>query len=305
MASEAEMRSLPLKFQIGARTLAAIPKRLVHVALSLDAVLSATRPDLPPLPSEADGYLVTSLPETMHASLDGHGLLAFVRQRYARYHVDLAAGEATWLAGLSSGARSGIRRKARKLASANGGRLDVRSYRGADGLAAFYPLARAVSARTYQERLLDAGLPEDAESVRDLQSAAAEDRLRAWLLVLDDAPIAYLCCTADGESLRYDHVGHDPAYKDLSPGAVLQAEALRALFADGDFARFDFTEGEGQHKRQFSTGGTACVDVLLLRSTLANRAAIAALQTFDTVTATAKRVATRSILKRLADRIRR
>ena len=68
-----------------------------------------------------------------------------------------------------------------------------------------------------------------------------------------------------GDTVIYAHVGHDPAFNDLSPGAVLQLEAMRDLFDEGGFARFDFTEGEGQHKRQFATGGVACVDLLLLR----------------------------------------
>ena len=63
---------------------------------------------------------------------------------------------------------------------------------------------------------------------------------------------------------------------------------MRDLFAEGRFARFDFTEGEGQHKRTLSTGGVACVDLLLLRPTLANRAAIAALAAFDGGVALAK-----------------
>jgi hypothetical protein len=278
---------------------------LVHVPHSLDAVLAATRLTLPPLPDDADGYLVTSLPETMLSGFDSQGLLAFIRQRYTRYHIDLTAGEAAWSAGLSGSARSGIKRKAKKLAVANGGTLDIRRYSTAEAFATFHPLARTVSATTYQERLLRAGLPEDDDSVRYFQSLAEQDRLRAWLLFLDGAPVAYLCCTADGESLRYDHVGHDPAHDDLSPGAVLQVEALRDLFADGRFARFDFTEGEGQHKRQFSTGGTACVDVLLLRPTLANRATMAALQTFDRAMASAKRIATHPMLARRAKKIRR
>lgn len=304
MANNAVQR-LPLRFQIGARTLATIWKRLIRVPFSLDAVLAATCPTLPPLPGRADGYLVTSLPETLLADLEDHGLLAFIRQHYTRYHVDLSAGEAAWLAGLSGSARSGIKRKAKKLASANGGALDIRSYHGAEAFARFHPLARAVSATTYQEKLLGSGLPTDPEAVRHLQSLAAEDGLRAWLLFLDGAPIAYLCCTADGESLRYDHVGHDPAHNDLSPGAVLQVEALRELFADGRFARFDFTEGEGQHKRQFSTGGTACVDVLLLRPTLANRATVTALRAFDRSMASAKRAATHPVLKKVVNKIRR
>ena len=297
-----------LKFQVGARTLATVAKRLVRVPFSLDAVLAASANEslaLPQLPDDADGYLVTSLPEAMLDRLDHHGLLVFVRQRYTRYYVDLAAGEAAWLAGLSGSARSGIKRKAKKLAGANGGALDIRRYHDATAFAAFHPLARAVSATTYQEKLLGSGLPDDVASVRHLQSLAATDGLRAWLLFVEGAPVAYLCCTADGGSLRYDHVGHDPAYNDLSPGAVLQVEAMRELFADGRFARFDFTEGEGQHKRQFSTGGTVCVDMLLLRRTLANRATVVALRGFDATMTWAKRAATHPTLVKLAKKIRR
>jgi hypothetical protein len=184
--------------------------------------------------------------------------------------------------------------------------LDIRSYHDAEAFAVFHPLARAISARTYQERLLGSGfLPEDMESVRRIGSLATQDRLRAWLLFLDGTPIAYLCCTAEGGSILYSHVGHDPAHNDLSPGAVLQVEAMRELFDERDFARFDFTEGEGQHKRQFSTDGTACVDVLLLRTTLANRAAVATLRIFDSAMAAAKCAATHPTLKGVADKIRR
>lgn len=307
--ADGAVRRLPLKFQIGARTLATIPRHLVRVSFSLDAVLAATPTILPPLPDDADGYLVTSLPEPMPelmlAGLDRHGLLAFVRQRYVRYHIDLAAGEAAWLAGLSGSARSGIKRKGKKLAAANGGVLDIRRYHDAAAFADFHPLARAVSATTYQEKLLGSGLPGDVASVRHLESLAAQDRVRAWLAFIAGVPVAYLCCTADGDSLCYTYVGHDPAHNDLSPGAVLQVEAMRALFAEKRFARFDFTEGEGQHKRQFSTGGTACVDVLLLRPTLANRVTVMALRGFDRAIATAKRAATHPALATLAKKIRR
>ena len=307
--ADLRVRRLALKFQIGARTLATISRRLVRVPFSLDAVLASsagTAPfALPALPDEADGYLVTSLPETMLAGLDGNGLIAVVRQRYVRYHVDLAAGEAAWLAGLSGSARSGIKRKAKKLAATNGGALDIRRYHDSAAFAVFHPLARAVSAATYQEKLLGSGLPDDAASVRDLESLADADRLRAWLLFVEGAQVAYLCCTAEGESLRYDHVGHDPAHNDLSPGAVLQVEAMRDLFGEARFARFDFTEGEGQHKRQFATDGVDCVDVLLLRRTVANRALVVALAAWDRAMAAGKRLARDPRLKRVVDRIRR
>ncbi len=292
------MSSSALKLQVGARTLVTFPRRLVRVAWSLEQVLAAHGPALPALAEGDDGYLVTSLPEGI--ALDAGGL-RFVRQRYVRYYVDLAGGREAWAAGLSGQARSGLKRKAKKLAAANGGVLDVRRYRSGAEMAAFHPLARRVSATTYQERLLCAGLPEDAAG---LGAAAAQDRARAWLLFLGDAPIAYLWCGADGDTLRYDYVGHDPAYHALSPGSVLMGEALGDLFADR-FRWFDFTEGEGQHKRGLASDGVACHDVLLLRPTIANRAAVAAVGGFDAAMVIAKRWSGTPALRGIAQRVRR
>lgn len=296
--------AVPLRFQVGARTLAAIPRRLVRVPLSLDAALSGAAPALVPLPDEADGYIITSLPESALPEAAAAGLLSFARQRYTRYFVDLTAGEAAWRAGLSGQTRSTLKRKARKLAEASGGTFDIRAYRTAGEIAAFHPIARAVSAKTYQERLLGAGLPIDPIAVRRLIAEAGADRVRAWLLFLGGEAVAYLACTADGDTLRYDHVGHDPAHAALSPGTVLMDHALRGLFGDC-FARFDFTEGEGQHKRVFASGGVACCDLLLLRSTLANRAMVVAIRGFDGVMALGKRWAETPLLRRMARKLRR
>jgi CelD/BcsL family acetyltransferase involved in cellulose biosynthesis len=300
-------RPLPLKFQIGARTLLTVRRRLVRVPLSLSEARSGVLPALPPLDAGADGYAVTSLPE---AQMDGliagrSGMLPFVRQRYTRYYLDFSPGFEAWFAGLSANARQGLRRKAKKIAASSGGALDVRRFRTPDELRAFHGLARAVSAETYQERLLGSGLPEGEAFVDAMLCLAAADRVRAWLLYVGEEPAAYLYCPIDGDTAIYAHVGHRPAFNDWSPGAVLQLEALRDLFGEGRFAAFDFTEGEGQHKRQFASGGVACVDLLLLRPTLANRAIMAALAGFDRAVALAKGGVQAARLEKLAKRVRR
>ncbi len=285
-----------LKFQIGARTLATVPRRLTRVPLTLIQAMAGITPPLPP--PQDDGYLVTSLAAGALDGVSGAGLIAAVRQRYTRYYTDLTIGHDAWLAGLSGQARSTLKRKAKRAAALG---AEIRAYRTPAEFDVFHPLARQVSATTYQERLLDTGLPTDPTQLR---AAAARDDLRAWLLLIDGRPVAYLCCTAEGEALLYMHVGHDPAHGDLSPGSVLHAAAMRDLFADR-FRWFDFTEGEGQHKRQFASGGVACVDLLLLRPTLANRATLAALAGFDGAVALAKRASGHPAVARAVRRIRR
>ncbi|WP_294321974.1 GNAT family N-acetyltransferase [uncultured Sphingomonas sp.] len=295
----------PIKFQIGARTLFAIRRRLVRVPLELRDVLSGAAPVLPPLPPGADGWSVTSLPEPLLDAVRPASGFTFVRQRYTRYHTDLTIGFDAWFAGLSGNARSGLKRKAKKLAEANEGILDVRTYRTAQELAEFHGIARRVAERTYQEKLLGAGLPGDIAFRAAMQGKGTRSEAFGWLLFVGDSPIAYLYCPMTAGDVRYDYVGHDPAWSDWSPGSVLHMEAFRTLFAEPAAERFDFTEGEGQHKRQFATGGTACVDLLLLRATPGNRATVKALAAFDGAVARVKRARDWPVVGPLVARVRR
>jgi CelD/BcsL family acetyltransferase involved in cellulose biosynthesis len=133
-----------------------------------------------------------------------------------------------------------------------------------------------------------------------MRSRAGRDAMRGWLLFVDGAPVSYLYAPAEGDTLIYAYLGYDPAYAEFSPGTVLQLEAMRDLMEEGRFRLFDFTEGEGQHKRQFGTGALECVDLLLLRPSVANSLIGHALGGFDGAVALAKAVATRTGLERLA-----
>ncbi len=294
-------QALPLRFQIGARTLWSVRRRLVRVPLGLAEVLADTPPALPPLEAGDDGYLLTSLPETFAERMAAQaGLIVHPRQRYTRYLADISGDFDGYLSRLSGSTRQSLKRKQRKLADA-----EIRTYRTPDEIAEFHRIAREVSAKTYQERLMAAGLPDTPAFQAEMRRLAAADRVRAWILFREGVPIAYLYCPARGDILIYAYLGHDPAHAALSPGTVLQAAALRASCAEGRFRLFDFTEGEGQHKRQFATGGVPCVDLLLLRPTLANRATIAALRGFDAGLAAAKRIAASERMKPIVKAIRR
>ncbi|MES2339091.1 MAG: GNAT family N-acetyltransferase [Pseudomonadota bacterium] len=293
---------LPLKFQVGARTLLSVHRTLHRTPLSLADALDRRLPALPLLGPGVDGYALTSLPADLepHLRAAAPGMIAFVRQRYTRYFTDLGIGADAWWSGLSGNTRSGLKRKAKKA-----GALTVHRYRTPDELAAFHRVARGIAATTYQERLLGAGLPDTPEFVARMLGDAAADSVRAWTLDLGGVPAAYLYCPVRGSDVIYEYVGHDPAFGDLSVGTLLHVEAMRDLLDEGRFARFDFTEGEGQHKRTLSTGGVACVDLLLLKPTLANRAAVAGLAGFDRAVALAKAAVARAGAGDWVRRVRR
>ena len=297
--------ALPLR--IGARTLWTLRRRLVRRGLTLAEALAGQAPSLPPLGAGDDGYLLTALPAGLVAGLARNHprLRPFVRQRYARSYADLSLGFEAWLGTLSARSRSTLKRKARRLAERSGGALDLRHYRSPEEMASFHRDARTVSARTYQERLLGAGLPDGAEALAEMQALARRDAARAWLLFVDHEPVSYLYAPADGDTLIYAWLGYDPAFADFSPGTVLQLEAMRRLMEEGRFRLFDFTEGDGQHKRQFATGAIDCVDLLLVRPTLANLAVAGMLNGFDGMVALAKGALARVGAERIRRRLRR
>jgi CelD/BcsL family acetyltransferase involved in cellulose biosynthesis len=288
-----------LKGSIGARTVFRIPRDLVKVALTLDDVLAGAPPLLGGLPAAADGYLVTSLPEHFLGLLPDQGLRRIERQRYTRRYANLSGGYPAYLDGFSSKTRSTLLRKQRRFAD---GVPDVRMYRTVAEIEEFDRLARPLSRRTYQERLLAAGLSDNLERMRAL---AVKDALRAFILFREGAPAAYLYMPAHGTTLIYAYLGYDPDLASLSPGNVLQLGALEMLMEEGRFDRLDFTEGDGQHKAMFATDGVPCVDLLLLRPGLGNLLAASSVTLFDAAVARLRGVRDWPIIGPMVSAIRR
>jgi hypothetical protein len=189
------------------------------------------------------------------------GLLWYVPSVYKHKYTDLTTSFEDYLTGIPPKERSTLRRKVRKLFAECTGEAKVRCYRGPEELSEFYPLARAVSAKTYQERLMKAGLPDTEEFRAEMHDLACRDSARGFLLFVDQTPIAYLYSPAQDSILFYDHLGYDADYAKWSPGTVLQYLAFEELFRERRFNIFDFEEGDGQHKRLFSTHEAKCADV--------------------------------------------
>lgn len=290
-----------IDFTIGSRRLLSVPRRLTTWSFGLADVLAggpaAELTDAPE--SGRDGVRVLSAPTQALAAVTARfpGYLAGGRQEYRRHYIEMQPGFDAYMAQFSGKTRSTLRRKARKLADEAGG-YTVSEHRTPAEITTFLDAALPLSAKTYQARLLDAGLPAGTEARRTMLEAAEADRMRAFLLHADGEPVAYLALPVIGSgpstTLIYAHLGYDPAWARLSPGTVLQIDALERLFGEQRYRWFDFTEGEGAHKELFGTGHAACSSLVLLRPTIANRTLIGARGAFDASITQAKTLAARS-----------
>lgn len=178
-----------------------------------------------------------------------------------------------YLQQFSSKSRSTLQRKVRKFEQSSQGRIDCRLYRTSEEVAEFLRIARPLSAGTYQARLLGAGLPESPEFQNHAVAMAAAGRVRAMLLFLNQAPVAFVFCFCTDGVATFDYVGFDTQFRELSPGTVLQFMLLQNLFSDGDCSIFDFTEGENEQKRLFGTSFQRCAKSYVFRYSI--RAALA------------------------------
>jgi CelD/BcsL family acetyltransferase involved in cellulose biosynthesis len=287
------MAGTAIDFTLGSRRLLSVPRRLSTWAFSLADVLAGA---LPPAPDGGrDGVRVLSAPTDRLSEVSARfpGFIAGGRQDYRRHYIDMAGGFEDYMARFSGKTRSTLRRKARKLADEAGG-YTVSEHRTPAEIEAFLGAALPLSARTYQARLLDAGLPGDPAARRAMLEAAEADRMRAFLLHAGGAPVAYLSLPVVGATLIYAHLGYDPDWARLSPGTVLQMDALERLFAEQRYRWFDFTEGEGPHKAMFGTHSAACTSLVLLEPTLANRTLLGARAGFDAGVSGAKALAAKS-----------
>lgn len=284
-----------ISYAIGSRRLITVGRNVVPVAFSLADVLVGRIPTIPSI-THADGFRILSAPPAAEAKLRDAmpGFLMGGRVDYERHYIDMTGSYDDYLARFSGKTRSTLRRKRRKMESESGGSLDLRLYSRPEEMDEFVHHAVPLSRITYQARLLDAGLPESEIARAEMRELAWQDRVRAFLLFLNGEPVAYLYLPVIGETLVYAYLGYDPAHANLSPGTVLQMAALERLFAEQRYRYFDFTEGEGAHKRLFGTRSAPCASFLLLRPTLANRALLSSLKAFDAAVGNARSLAART-----------
>lgn len=192
--------------------------------------------------------------------------IRYIPYCYQHCYIDLTTSFEQYKQNFSAKSLSTLKRKINKCKV--NGELDFRVYRTAAQLTEFFELAIPLSALTYQDKLLNAGLPSNQAFIDENLALAENDQIRAYLLCIEQKPVAYLFCPVQEGVLLYAYLGYDPSFAQQSPGTVLQMLALESIFAEQKFTLFDFTEGQSPHKQYFSTHTKLCADVFYFRKSL-------------------------------------
>ena len=270
-----QLNWVPLKFQLGDLVLFSVPlamqTRWDLLSDETPAVESPARPGVP-LAHGSQGFMIRALPVAGElprlSAIDGY--LRYVPLQYGHCYIDLRTPFAVYQNKFSSKTRATIKRKLRKYAEHCGGQIDWKTFASPQEMRDFHRHARDVSRKTYQERLLDAGIPDTEEFMCEMQDLAAAGQVRGYVLFDRERPVSYLYCPARDSTLVYAYLGYDPAYMQYSVGTVLQWLAVQQMFEEANFKFFDFTEGQSDHKRLFATHELRCANVMFLRRTLPN-----------------------------------
>ncbi|MFZ6748701.1 GNAT family N-acetyltransferase [Undibacterium sp. Ren11W] len=271
-----EYRQVTFKFQLSDKSLfkVSLPLQVRNISLTENVV--AVEDLIPPSEecrADSQGYAIRSLPvkNAFPSISKKNNFYCYVQKQYQHCYIDMRMSFDDYKQKFSSKSRSTITRKVNKFEEYCEKKNSWRVYKTADEMRDFHLLARQVSKKTYQEKLLDAGIPDNPQFIQEMTVLAADQKVRGYILFNDAVPVSYLYCPIVEDALIYAYLGYDPAYLKQSVGTVLQWYALQDMFAENRFKIFDFTEGQSEHKRFFSTHELSCVNVCFLRPNIKNR----------------------------------
>ncbi len=236
------------------------------------------RPRFDDLPGDIAAICMHSYP--LHAPLPRIAFLPdairYLAKKYRQHYISLESSFDEYVANsLSSKTRKNLKRMVRRFEDVSAGRIDFRVYSTPEEMPEFHRLALSVSVKTYQHRLIQAGMPEGPEFAALLCDAAACGRAIGFMLFLGRAPVAYNYVSIKPEGIVIgERTGYDPAYSRLAPGIVLLYCAIRSLFGARRYRILDFGGGDAHYKATFSTHSAGCGDIIYFRRSFARAVAV-------------------------------
>jgi hypothetical protein len=180
------------------------------------------------------------------------GRLTYCSAAQPHMLVDLPA-DGSWRAQLPRTRRKELDRKRRRFAEQFGApSLSVHS--GRDGVLGFLRDNAALTSRTWQARVMRAGIGQVPGELEAILARAEDGDAFIFALRGDASPrtLAFGYCERLGDRAAYRHTGYDPEVRQGSPGIILLDLMLDALSARG-IRLLDLGRGSAQYKADVAT----------------------------------------------------
>ncbi len=188
--------------------------------------------------------------------------ICYISPQFKHYFIRADTGFDQYLKKFSGKTLSTLRRKVKKISSSCKTKSYFQIYSTSDEIKDFYEIAKEISLKTYQHRLLKRGIPASEQFKDKLIRQAAEGKVLGFVLFVEDRPAAYTVGPIYGEgAMLYDHTGYDPGFDNYSPGTVLQFKIIETAFRSEKINVYDLCVGEGKHKELFADDHKLCGNV--------------------------------------------
>jgi CelD/BcsL family acetyltransferase involved in cellulose biosynthesis len=187
------------------------------------------------------------------------------------YYIELGKTFDDYLKTLKSRSRSNINNKARRFRKNCGGTIDLERIQTKEGVDRFYEAACLIAERSWRYRTIGRESGHPTLVLESLSDLAQSKLLRAYLLTLNQDPIAYVV----GYQYRGVFQSAETAYIEelspIGPGAFLLYMLLQDLHQYDPPQFLNFGVGEGDYKRGYSNRSSSDSTIYLFRRTLVNR----------------------------------
>ncbi|HXV59057.1 MAG TPA: GNAT family N-acetyltransferase [Vicinamibacteria bacterium] len=224
----------------------------------LSALLVRIRADLAPdealffegVPEETAFFELLQAPEIRRC---GFYALRFGKLFHHRF-ATVPEGYESYLRNLGARTRSDLRSTRKKFYAHVGDSGRIRCFRDPSEVGEFLSDATAISRKTYQHRLLGAGLRDPGKLERRYRSTAELGWFRSYVLYAGKEPVAFQVGHVYRGTFHAQEIGYDPEWARYHVGILLHTEILMDLSTGASgVKRFDFGNDDSLHKQRLST----------------------------------------------------
>lgn len=173
--------------------------------------------------------------------------------RQAHFCLEFPRSVAAFYEGLGYKSRKSIRYSIRKLDRESKDEVALKSFSSPDEVCAFLDHAMAISAKTYQYKLLNQGVRDRSMMNTEFTKMSERGWWQGYILYCKNSPVAFIYGYRVGSTFYYWDVGYDPKWREWSVGTVTAVKLIEALItADDPPLRLDFLYGNYDYKNRLS-----------------------------------------------------